>query len=217
MDCLRDISRFLYPSSPKDSAFDLFVKADKELDVHERNHFYSDMIINDLCSDLCTTEKKLYDILYEVPVLPRWRCESFEYLRSALEDYIRRNHSYNMSSAFAAIERRRIRASFCSGGCTGCSANLPLSWPTSEGHNGFCSPACLSTFNSKLSHYSKIDLSKESIYTCCYRYCKNKIDWVDLETYGSDIFCGDMCECDKYDQDRDDDIEWERYEMRNGR
>jgi hypothetical protein len=220
-DCCREISRFLYPSSRKDLALYLCIKANQELDVHERNHYYSNMIIDDLCKELKTSETNLYDILngayvFEDIGLPRWHCENFEYLRSALEDSMKRKHSSNMSASFAVIERRRVRAGFCSGGCTCCGADLPLNWPALEGHNGFCSAECLAKFNNKLYNSSKINLTKETHYSCCYRYCKNKIDWIDLDNCGSELFCSDYCESDKYYQDKEDDLVWYRYESSHG-
>jgi hypothetical protein len=192
------------------------------------------------------TFTKLYDILSHSETMKSygWKDVSvmnFSELRRYLEHTIRAHHTRRLERVHAEIRSRRVKPTCCSGGCTQCGAELPLTWPSqkslewvckTEGYYriGFCSAACIEKFNNSLRYsvrmwpdegaknycppneQGQMKMTSKHMYTCENKYCKQKIDWTDLEHRGGRIFCCEDCEYLQIDYEYEDDLMYRKYD-----
>jgi hypothetical protein len=180
---------------------------------------------------------KLYDMLLNFESLKSLGTGAsfslFE-LRNYLMREIRESHTTAMQLVFSDIKKLRKTATCCNGGCTACGAELPHWWSSANMHSreerkqwckktdgvfriGFCSTECISKFDDAVR--SSVSLDREDLtmtsstrYVCENRYCKDPIQWDDLEYRGSRVFCSDSCEHDQLEEEYEDNRMYRKYD-----
>lgn len=243
MDCLRKVASFLQPSKSlfaEMSRINRLVITDRarnsEYDPYFQQPFANVRLytgVQDATQTLIRnwmqtnklTFNSLFDTLNNYEKMTALglsvnsaRSGSLWELRRYIEKKLFAEHSDKMQTAFDAIQRRRVSAVCCSGGCTKCGSDLPLTWPTSEDRltgKGFCSDKCFRVFNDSLRYKSRRDEPRDEMYECENRCCHSKVHWADLENSGGHsnrVWCSEKCayyeEMDEYE----DDLMYQKYD-----